>query len=57
MNNLYDRLVKILFNNQNVMHVGVALFHVLSASHIRAVDAETEYPVLQLNVATYTHSL
>ena len=35
-----------------ILHVGVALLHVLSALHVRVVDAEIVYPVLQLNVAT-----
>ena len=34
-----------------ILQVGVALLHVLSALHVRDVDAEIVYPVLQLNVA------
>ena len=35
-----------------ILQVGVALLQVLSALHVRVVDAEIVYPVLQLNVAT-----
>ena len=35
-----------------ILQVGVELFHVLSALHVRVIDVETVNPVLQLNVAT-----
>ena len=35
-----------------ILQVGVALLQVLSALHVRVVDAKIVNPVLQLNVAT-----
>ena len=54
---VYDSFITTMFFQSNVilpfiLQVGVALLHVLSALHVRVVDAVIVYPVLQLNVAT-----
>ena len=45
-------LILFFLNLPFILQVGLALLHVLSDLHVRVIDAEIVYPLLQLNVAT-----